>query len=166
MLCHWPGSIFRSWRPGTPTTMEYWTFKSSPSFLAPMKKTSNSCLEAWTRTMTVRSSQQFTAWIIIDGVITSKRPYLENYLCHALTSLSLSLTVCDWWMFAGQIDAAEIQHSLHTIGVEVSLEDATRILQRFANRSWYLIIHINIQVRKSTIYKIPTLEMHAHYCQY
>ncbi|XP_037328985.1 mitochondrial adenyl nucleotide antiporter SLC25A24 [Pungitius pungitius] len=30
----------------------------------------------------------------------------------------------------GQIDAAEIQHSLHTIGVEVSLEDATRILQR------------------------------------
>ncbi|XP_029286459.1 calcium-binding mitochondrial carrier protein SCaMC-1-like isoform X3 [Cottoperca gobio] len=30
----------------------------------------------------------------------------------------------------GQIDAAEIQHSLHTIGVEVSLEDANRILQR------------------------------------
>ncbi|KAM8878423.1 mitochondrial adenyl nucleotide antiporter SLC25A24 isoform 3-T4 [Spinachia spinachia] len=30
----------------------------------------------------------------------------------------------------GRIDAAEIQHSLHTIGVEVSLEDATRILQR------------------------------------
>ncbi|XP_041821398.1 calcium-binding mitochondrial carrier protein SCaMC-3-like isoform X1 [Chelmon rostratus] len=30
----------------------------------------------------------------------------------------------------GQIDAAEIQHSLHTIGVNISLEDATRILQR------------------------------------
>ncbi|XP_037621166.1 calcium-binding mitochondrial carrier protein SCaMC-1-B-like isoform X2 [Sebastes umbrosus] len=28
----------------------------------------------------------------------------------------------------GRIDAAEIQHSLHTIGVDVSLEDATRIL--------------------------------------
>ncbi|XP_045902420.1 calcium-binding mitochondrial carrier protein SCaMC-1-like isoform X1 [Micropterus dolomieu] len=30
----------------------------------------------------------------------------------------------------GQIDAAEIQHSLHTIGVDISLKDATRILQR------------------------------------
>lgn len=30
----------------------------------------------------------------------------------------------------GQIDAAEIQHSLHAIGVDVSLKDATRILQR------------------------------------
>ncbi|XP_039645494.1 calcium-binding mitochondrial carrier protein SCaMC-1 isoform X1 [Perca fluviatilis] len=30
----------------------------------------------------------------------------------------------------GQIDAAEIQHSLHNIGVDISLEDATRILQR------------------------------------
>ncbi|XP_034394798.1 calcium-binding mitochondrial carrier protein SCaMC-3-like isoform X1 [Cyclopterus lumpus] len=30
----------------------------------------------------------------------------------------------------GQIDAAEIQHSLHTVGVEISLKDATRILQR------------------------------------
>lgn len=30
----------------------------------------------------------------------------------------------------GQIDVAEIQHSLRTIGVDVSLEDATRILQR------------------------------------
>lgn len=30
----------------------------------------------------------------------------------------------------GQIDAAEIQHSLRTIGVEISLQDATRILQR------------------------------------
>ncbi|XP_042341033.1 calcium-binding mitochondrial carrier protein SCaMC-1 isoform X2 [Plectropomus leopardus] len=30
----------------------------------------------------------------------------------------------------GQIDAAEIQHSLRTIGVDVSLEDATKILQR------------------------------------
>ncbi|XP_031720617.1 mitochondrial adenyl nucleotide antiporter SLC25A24-like [Anarhichas minor] len=30
----------------------------------------------------------------------------------------------------GQIDAAEIQHSLRTIGVEISLKDATRILQR------------------------------------
>uniref|UniRef100_UPI0037E993CC mitochondrial adenyl nucleotide antiporter SLC25A24 isoform X1 n=3 Tax=Semicossyphus pulcher TaxID=241346 RepID=UPI0037E993CC len=29
----------------------------------------------------------------------------------------------------GQIDAAEIQHSLHAIGVDISLEDATRILQ-------------------------------------
>lgn len=28
----------------------------------------------------------------------------------------------------GQIDAAEIQHSLHSIGVNISLEDATRIL--------------------------------------
>ncbi|XP_059182826.1 mitochondrial adenyl nucleotide antiporter SLC25A23-like, partial [Centropristis striata] len=30
----------------------------------------------------------------------------------------------------GHIDAAEIQHSLRTVGVDVSLEDATRILQR------------------------------------
>uniref|UniRef100_A0A8P4KPJ4 EF-hand domain-containing protein n=1 Tax=Dicentrarchus labrax TaxID=13489 RepID=A0A8P4KPJ4_DICLA len=30
----------------------------------------------------------------------------------------------------GHIDAAEIQHSLHTIGVNISLQDATRILQR------------------------------------
>ncbi|XP_076001673.1 mitochondrial adenyl nucleotide antiporter SLC25A23 [Genypterus blacodes] len=30
----------------------------------------------------------------------------------------------------GEIDAAEIQHSLHTVGVNVSLEEATRILQR------------------------------------
>ncbi|XP_029994835.1 calcium-binding mitochondrial carrier protein SCaMC-3 isoform X2 [Sphaeramia orbicularis] len=29
----------------------------------------------------------------------------------------------------GQIDAAEIQHSLHTIGVNISLKDATRILK-------------------------------------
>ncbi|XP_070684125.1 mitochondrial adenyl nucleotide antiporter SLC25A23 isoform X2 [Pempheris klunzingeri] len=29
----------------------------------------------------------------------------------------------------GQIDAAEIQHSLHTVGVDISLDDATRILQ-------------------------------------
>ncbi|XP_071389910.1 mitochondrial adenyl nucleotide antiporter SLC25A23-like isoform X1 [Centroberyx affinis] len=28
----------------------------------------------------------------------------------------------------GEIDASEIQHSLHTVGVDVSLEDATRIL--------------------------------------
>uniref|UniRef100_H3D982 EF-hand domain-containing protein n=1 Tax=Tetraodon nigroviridis TaxID=99883 RepID=H3D982_TETNG len=30
----------------------------------------------------------------------------------------------------GKIDAAEIRHSLHTIGVSISLEEATRILQR------------------------------------
>ncbi|KAM3623548.1 uncharacterized protein V6R79_012490 [Siganus canaliculatus] len=30
----------------------------------------------------------------------------------------------------GQIDAAEIRHSLRTIGINISLEDATRILQR------------------------------------
>ncbi|XP_031720618.1 calcium-binding mitochondrial carrier protein SCaMC-3 isoform X3 [Anarrhichthys ocellatus] len=118
----------RWWRPETPTRMEYWTLKSSPSTFAPMKKSSNSCLEVWTRTMTVCSSQQFTAEIIIDDTITSKCSYLDNYLFHALTSLSL--TACDWWMFAGQIDAAEIQHSLRTIGVEISLKDATRILQR------------------------------------
>lgn len=37
------------------------------------------------------------------------------------------------WMFAGKIDAAEIQHSLRTIGVDISLKEATRILKRSAN---------------------------------
>ncbi len=43
------------------------------------------------------------------------------------------LTVCEW-IVAGQIDAAEIQHSLRTIGLNISLEDANRILQRSAHR--------------------------------
>lgn len=47
--------------------------------------------------------------------------------------MTLSYCVWDWWLYAGQIDAAEIQHSLHTIGVDISLKDATRILQRSAN---------------------------------
>lgn len=32
--------------------------------------------------------------------------------------------------FAGEIDASEIQHALHTVGVDVTLEEAARILQR------------------------------------
>lgn len=45
----------------------------------------------------------------------------------------LKLPVCEWWISAGHIDAAEIQDSLRNIGVTISLEDATRILQRSAN---------------------------------
>lgn len=45
--------------------------------------------------------------------------------------LLLGFTFCFCSLFqSGKIDAAEIQHSLHTIGVNISLEEATRILQR------------------------------------
>lgn len=37
-----------------------------------------------------------------------------------------------YWIFSGRIDAAEIQHSLRSIGVDLSLEDANRILLRSA----------------------------------
>lgn len=39
-------------------------------------------------------------------------------------------TYFHWWPFTGQIDAAEIQHCLRSIGVNISLEDATKILLR------------------------------------
>lgn len=58
---------------------------------------------------------------------------IKTFSILSFPALFLSLTVCEWWISAGQIDAAEIQHSLRTIGVNVSLEDATRILQRSAN---------------------------------
>lgn len=39
----------------------------------------------------------------------------------------ISSLVC---FLSGKIDAAEIRHSLHTVGVSISLEEANRILQR------------------------------------
>lgn len=54
---------------------------------------------------------------------------------------------------SGQIDAAEIQHSLHTIGVSISLEDATRILQRSANVVFqYLTLHLMVGNTEADIF--------------
>lgn len=64
-----------------------------------------------------------------DGLYTSMNTLDIIINC---TMLSI-LTVCDWWIITGQIDAAEIQHCLHGIGVDISLEDANRILLRYAN---------------------------------
>lgn len=46
-------------------------------------------------------------------------------------SCFLSLILCV--ILTGQVDAAEIQQSLRAIGVDISLDDATRILQRSDN---------------------------------
>lgn len=47
-----------------------------------------------------------------------------------LPSLLTSFLFCFFAVSAGQIDASEIRDCLHTIGVNISLEDATRILLR------------------------------------
>lgn len=67
-------------------------------------------------------------------------PLVQN-VCVEIVSppLHSHISLSYWWICAGQIDAAEIQHSLRAIGVNISLKDATRILQRSANSMSCLI---------------------------
>lgn len=53
----------------------------------------------------------------------------HDSFCNYLTRLSLN--PCDLWISAGRIDATEIQVCLRNIGVNISLEDANRILLRY-----------------------------------
>lgn len=108
--------ISRWWRSATPTRTEYWTLKSSHSIYELMKSNSKSCFATWIETTTVCSRPQCTFGHLCLGSVTEKG--------------FLSLLLC---VPAGQIDAAEIQHSLRTIGVNISLADAKRILKRSAN---------------------------------
>ncbi|XP_056135518.1 mitochondrial adenyl nucleotide antiporter SLC25A23-like [Lampris incognitus] len=61
-----------------------------------------------------------------DGALDFEE--FTQYLCSHEKQLKLMFRSLDR-NNDGEIDAAEIQHSLHTVGVDVTLEDAARILQ-------------------------------------
>lgn len=58
------------------------------------------------------------------------------------------LVFCCLFISAGWIDVEEIQDCLHTIGVNVSPEDATRILLRFVIQVLFISLHSCSQIYK------------------
>ncbi len=57
-------------------------------------------------------------------------------MLHELSKQAAVGAGCKLFMFClvGQIDVGEIQHLLHKLGVKVTMEQASRILQRYSVR--------------------------------
>lgn len=82
-----------------------------------MRNSSNSCLAVWTGTMTVEPRSYYSFKLL----------YWDHFKLSSYSHCRVAHCV---WLVAGQIDAAEIQLSLRTIGVNISVDDANRILLR------------------------------------